>query len=61
MHIDEIQYTYKPCKLLLKKSIHENDICIFENSKPVKPKQNYLNLYVCELKHINNSLPLHKI
>ena len=34
MHMDEIQYTYKLCKLILMKSIHETNICIFWSSKP---------------------------
>ena len=46
MYMDEIQHTYKPCKLLLILSIQENDKCIFENSKPVKPKPKLLNLCV---------------
>ena len=33
MYMDEIQYTYKSCKLLLMKSIHENKWCILEKSK----------------------------
>ena len=33
MYMDEIQYTYKSCKLILMKSIHETDRCILENSK----------------------------
>ena len=43
--MDDIQYTYKPCKLILMKSIHENKRCILETQsvKP-KPKQNQ-NIY----------------
>ena len=33
MYMDEIQYTYKLCKLVLMKSIHEIDICILDKSK----------------------------
>ena len=33
MNMYEIQYTYKPCKLLLMKSIHENKGCILDISK----------------------------
>jgi len=39
MYIDEIQYTYKPWKLLLMKSIHETKRCILE-----KPKHKIWNL-----------------
>ena len=28
--MDEIQYTYKPCKLVLIKSIHETERCTLE-------------------------------
>ena len=38
MYIDEIYYTFKPCKLILIQSIHEN--YIYEKSKSVKPKTN---------------------
>ena len=38
MHMDEIQYTYKPCKM---KSIHEIERCILETqTKTVKLKTN---------------------
>ena len=30
MHMDEIKYTYRPCKLILMKSIHETERCILE-------------------------------
>ena len=30
MYMDEIQYTYKPCKLLFMESIHETNICILD-------------------------------
>ena len=33
MYINEIQYTYKLCKLLLMESIHENKGCIHDISK----------------------------
>ena len=48
MHMNEIQYTHKPCKVVLILSIHENHICILENPKPVIPKSKLLNLCVCE-------------
>ena len=46
MYMDEIQYTFKYVKLVLILSIHENHICILENSKLVKPKLKLLNLCV---------------
>ena len=33
MYMNEIQYTYKPCKLVMMKSIHETERCILENPK----------------------------
>ena len=39
MHIDEIQYTYKSCKLVLKKSINEAERSILEDPK--------LKMYTC--------------
>ena len=33
MYMDEIQYTYKPCELVLMKFIHEINICILDISK----------------------------
>ena len=39
MYMDEIQYTYKSCKLYLMKSIHENDIYILDIFKT----QNYIH------------------
>ena len=44
---------FKPYKLFLILSIHENERYVLENSKPVKLTLKLLNLYVCGLEHIN--------
>ena len=38
MYMDEIKHTYKSCKLVLIKSIHETERCILENPKPKRIK-----------------------
>ena len=41
MYMDEVQYTKKPCKLLLMKSIHETKRYILENPKRLNRNQNF--------------------
>ena len=52
--MDEIQYTYKPCKRVLMEYIHENEICILWSSKPKhvfsKTKLFNLKCFVCVYK-----------
>ena len=44
MYIDEIQYTYKSCKLVLMKSIHKNKGCILEDPKLTTVNQNRIHV-----------------
>ena len=49
--MDEIQYTYKPSKLILILSFMKTKDMFFENLKPVKPKLKTILTCVCELEH----------